>query len=83
MLSTFAALVMGLLTVSVRLHSMFEQRHGELPAERVQVDELLRKYGLETDAARGPAAQLPASVIATTWTNETLPAGDYHLKKVG
>lgn len=81
MLLTFAALVMGLLTVSVK--NSFDTANNDmasLAAQIVQVDQLLREYGPDTDAVRGLLRSYTASVIATTWTEETPPAGDYYTR---
>jgi hypothetical protein len=81
MLLTFAALVMGLLTVSVK--NSFDTANNDmanLAAQIVQIDQLLREYGPETDPVRGMLRSYTASVIATTWPHETPPAGDFYLR---
>jgi hypothetical protein len=81
LLITFAALVMGLLVVSVK--TSFDAANKDmatLAARIVQADQVLREYGPETNVARGLLRGYTASVIASTWPDEPLPAGDYYQK---
>ena len=79
MLVTFAALVLGLLTTSVK-----SSRDGIVTDVRgfgvmiIELDQLLRDYGPETEAARAELRIYTASAIATTWPNEPSPAGDFY-----
>lgn len=79
MLVTFAALVMGLLTVSVKnSYDTADNDMSALAARIVQVDQLLREYGPDLQPARGMLRGYTAAAIATTWTNEAAPEGDYY-----
>jgi hypothetical protein len=81
MLVTFAALVLGLLTNSVKLS--FDTVGNDLrgfAVELIRLDQLLREYGNQTDSARGLLRSYTATVIATTWTEEPSPPGDYYPK---
>lgn len=76
LLATFAALVLGLLTASVK------QRYDGAAHDRqayalqlTQLDRCLRDYGPETDVARGLLRGYTAAVIASTWPSEPPPAG--------
>jgi hypothetical protein len=82
MLVTFAALVLGLQTNSVKAN--FDQISGELKvyaAELIQLDLALREYGADTLTIRDELKSYTASAIATTWTDEFPPSGDYYLKR--
>jgi hypothetical protein len=81
MLVTFASLVMGLLTYSVK--GSFDAASDDMAAlagQIVQLDHALREYGPETDTARGMLRSYTAAVIATTWPDEPPPPGNYYLK---
>lgn len=76
LLATFAALVLGLLTASVK------QRYDGAAHDRqvyalqlTQMNRCLYDYGPETAAARGLIRSYTAAVIASTWPAEPPPAG--------
>jgi len=76
MLVTFAALVMGLLTYSVK--GAFDQGNTDmatLAAEVVRFDQCLRNYGPAATPIRHQLRRYTAAVIATTWPHEPKPAG--------
>ena len=79
MLVTFAALVLGLLTSSVK--ASFDTIENDLRSvsiQLIQLDRSLRQYGSEADPARALLRSYTAARIATTWTDEPKPAGDYY-----
>jgi hypothetical protein len=79
MLVTFAALVLGLLTASVKTtyDNAARDRHA-YALELSQLDRCLRDYGPDTEAARDNLKSYTAAVIASTWPNEPRPVGvDY------
>jgi hypothetical protein len=83
MLMTFAALVLGLLTSSVK--AAFDGVDDDLRSfavELIQLDRSLRQYGGETDAARALLRAYTAARIASTWQDEAKPPGDYYPKPV-
>jgi Protein of unknown function (DUF4239) len=83
MLMTFAALVLGLLTNSVKV--AFDGIDNDLRSfavELIQLDRSLRQYGGEADAARALLRAYTAARIASTWQDEPKPPGDYDLKIV-
>ena len=74
MLVTFAALVLGLLTASVKTSYDHADRDRHAYALRLtQLDRCLRDYGPETAHARGDLARYTAAVIASTWPHEPPP----------
>jgi hypothetical protein len=79
MLVTFAALVLGLLTASVKTsfdRAVFERRDYAL--QLTQMDQCLRNLGPVGDESRTLLMQYTAGVIASTWPDETRPTGlDY------
>ena len=82
MLVTFAALVMSLLIYSVK--GAFDQANTDmaaLAAEIVQLDQCLRNYGPQTADLREDLRTYTATVIATTWSSERLPANAHPLPK--
>ncbi|HZZ60943.1 MAG TPA: hypothetical protein VFE63_07190 [Roseiarcus sp.] len=76
LLVTFTAIVLGLLTTSVKagFDSAYNAR-GIYAAEFAQLDEYLRQYGPETDKIREQLRAYVAAVIASTWPDEKPPAG--------
>ncbi len=79
MLVTFAALVLGLLTSSVK--SSFDVVDNDLRSfsiNLIQLDRLLQQYGSETAAARSLLRSYTAAAIASTWATEPKPPGDYY-----
>jgi len=79
MLVTFAALVLGLLTSSVK--ASFDNVDNDLRSfaiNIIQLDRSLRQYGGEADRARAVLRGYTAAAIASTWTTEPKPPGDYY-----
>ena len=76
LLVTFTAIVLGLLTTSVKagFDAAYNAR-GTYAAEIAQLDEYLREYGPETDKIREQLREYVAAVIASTWPDEKPPAG--------
>jgi len=75
LLVTFTAIVLGLLTTSVKagFDAAYNAR-GTYAAQLAQLDECLRQYGPETQPIRGQLRSYAAGVIASTWPDETPPA---------
>jgi hypothetical protein len=76
LLVTFTAIVLGLLTTSVK--NGFDQAYsarGQYAAALAQMDRCLRDYGPDTDAMREDLRAYVAAVIASTWPDEKPPAG--------
>ena len=74
--ATFAALVLGLLTASVKQQYATADRDRNAYALQItQLDRCLRAYGPETAAARTNLATYTAAVIASTWPTEPPPQG--------
>lgn len=83
MLMTFAALVLGLLTTSVK--SSFDKVGNDLrglAVQLIQLDRSLREWGVETQPTRELLRAYTAAAIATTWTREPKPPGDYYPTQV-
>ncbi len=83
MLVTFAALVLGLLTTSVK--ASFDNVDNDLRSfaiNIIQLDRSLRQYGSEADRARAVLRSYTAAAIASTWTTEPKPPGDYYPAEV-
>ena len=77
MLVTFAALVLGLLTSSVK--QSFDTVENDLRSvaiQLIQLDRSLRQYGGETDQARALLRRYVAARIVTTWSDEPKPDDD-------
>jgi hypothetical protein len=76
LLVTFTAIVLGLLTTSVKsgFDSAYNAR-GAYAGQLAQLDRCLRDYGPETDKPREQLRGYVAAVIASTWTTEKIPAG--------
>ena len=73
---TFAAIVLGLLTSSVK--TGFEtayQARGTYAGEIAQLDRCLRDYGPETQQTRARLRGYVAAVIVSTWPDEPAPTG--------
>jgi hypothetical protein len=82
-LVTFTALVLGLLTSSVK--TAFDDFSGRLRgygANIIELDERMREYGGAAEPARAMLRTYVAAAIADTWPKEPAPSGDYplHLK---
>lgn len=83
MLVTFAALVLGLLTSSVK--SSFDNVGTDLnrlSIDLIRLDQCLREWGDETAPARKLLRTYAAAAIATTWKQEPKPPGDYYPTEV-
>jgi hypothetical protein len=79
LLVTFTAIVLGLLTTSVKagFDSAYSAR-GNDAAQLVQLDRCLRDFGPETAHVREQLRGYVAAVIASTWPDEPRPTGlDY------
>ena len=76
LLVTFTAIVLGLLTTSVKagFDAAYNAR-GEDAAQLAQMDLCLRDYGPETAPIRAQLRSYAAAVIASTWPDEPPPAG--------
>ena len=76
MLVTFAALVLSLLTASVKnsYDNAARDRHA-YALQLIQLDQCLRDYGPGAESARADLKSYTAGVIASTWPNEPPPAG--------
>lgn len=89
LLATFAALVLGLLTASVKQTYDNSAHDRQAYALRLGLlDQCLRDYGPETAMARGQIHSYTAAVIASTWPNELPPTGvqypdTSHMRRVG
>jgi hypothetical protein len=76
MLVTFAALVLGLLTASVKTSYDHAARDRHAYALHLTLlDNCLRDYGPDTASARADLARYTAAVIASTWPHEKPPTG--------
>ena len=76
LLVTFTAIVLGLLTTSVKagFDAAYNAR-GEDAAQLAQMDRCLRDYGPETAPIRAQLRSYVAAVIASTWPDEPPPVG--------
>jgi hypothetical protein len=76
LLVTFTAIVLGLLTTSVKagFDAAYSAR-GAYAAQLAQMDQCLRDYGPETSAIREQLRGYVAAVIASTWPDERPPGG--------
>ncbi len=83
MLVTFAALVLGLLITSAK--SSFDTVDADFrgyASELSELNRLLIQYGPETAPMRQALRSYTAVAIATTWTQQKPPPGDYYPKLV-
>ncbi len=76
LLVTFTAIVLGLLTTSVKegFDTAYSARGG-YAAQLAQMDRCLSDYGPETAAIRAQLKSYAAAVIASTWPDEPPPTG--------
>ena len=76
LLVTFTAIVLGLLTTSVKagFDAAYSAR-GDDAAQLAQLDRCLRDYGPETAPIREQLRGYVAAVIASTWPDEPRPFG--------
>ncbi len=76
MLVTFAALVLGLLTASAKdTYDHADRSRGQYAMHLSQLDQCLRDYGPQTEAAQQNLRSYTAAVIASTWPSESRPTG--------
>jgi hypothetical protein len=76
MLVTFAALVLGLLTASVKeTYDNAAHDRETYSLQLAQLDQCLRNYGPGGDVARADVRSYTAAVIASTWPLEPPPTG--------
>jgi len=76
LLATFAAVVLGLLTASVKQaydNAANDRQHYAL--QLTLLDQCLRDYGAEGGEARANIRSYTAAVIASTWPDERPPTG--------
>lgn len=84
MLVTFTALVLGLLTTSVKTN--YDKAGHDLQdyaLNLTQVDRCLRDYGPDAEPARDQIKGYAAALIASTWTSEPPPSGLQYLSVKG
>ena len=84
LLVTFTAIVLGLLTNSVKngFDAAYSER-GAYAASLVQLDHCLRDYGPETAAMQEQMQSYTAAVIASTWPDEPPPTGSSTRTRLG
>ncbi|MBS0638397.1 MAG: hypothetical protein JSS43_00910 [Proteobacteria bacterium] len=76
LLATFAAIVLGLLTASVKQnYDKAAHDWGAYGFELAALDRCLSNYGPQADAARTALHRYVAAAIATNWPAEPNPAG--------
>ena len=89
LLVTFTAIVLGLLTTSVKGgYDMAYAARGAYAGQLAQFEHCLRDYGPETEHMREQLRSYVAAVIASTWPSEPPPKGvTYpnvaHLPRIG
>jgi hypothetical protein len=84
MLVTFTAIVLGLLTASVKTaHDSAGRDLQEYALQLTQLDRCLRNYGPGTEAAQDLLTNYTATLIASTWTSEPPPAMPHPLDTAG
>ena len=84
MLVTFAALVLGLLTTSVKdAFDTATQHRGQFAAQLTELDQCLRNYGPLTEPIRRELQSYTAAVIISTWPSEPPPSGVNHPDTTG
>jgi hypothetical protein len=75
LLATFAALVLGLLTASVKQrYDVAAHDRQAYALQLTQLNRCLYDYGPDTEGARGLIRSYTAAVIASTWPEEQPPA---------
>ncbi|HSU05524.1 MAG TPA: hypothetical protein VLI93_08125 [Acetobacteraceae bacterium] len=82
MLVTFAALVLGLLTTSVK--ASFDTIGNDVrgfATDIIQLDQLLTEYGSAADPVRQQLRVYTAAAIASTWSSEPAPPGNYYPRR--
>jgi hypothetical protein len=77
-LVTFTALVLGLVTNSVKSSfDLFDGRMRGFASDIIELDLRLREYGAETDPLRALLRTYVAAAITDTWRDEPRPTGEY------
>jgi hypothetical protein len=77
-LVTFTAIVLGLLTSTVKSSfDLFDGRMRSYAGDFIQLDQGLREYGPAADPIRAQLRTYVAAAIADTWRDEPAPLGDY------
>ena len=77
-LVTFLAIVLGLLTASSKSHyDEISDSYRRMAAELTILDSQLRLVGDDSMPARAQIRAYLAAVIASTWSNEPAPSGNY------
>ena len=75
-LVTFAAIVLGLLTISVKdAFDTADRDRGQYAAQLTELDRCLRNYGADAEPIRRQVRDYTTGVIASTWPSDPLPAG--------
>ena len=75
-LVTFTALVLGLVTNSVKSsYDLFDTRMRGFASDIIELDQRLREYGADTDPLRAMLRTYVAAAIADTWRDEPRPQG--------
>ena len=83
MLVTFAALVLGLLISSAkRNYDNVEDAIYKYAAALIELDNSVHAFGPGGAALRHDLAQYTAAMIASTWTTQAPPPGDYYPKEL-
>lgn len=83
MLVTFAALVLGLLITSAK--ASFDTIGNDVrgyASDLTELNRLLSEYGPDAQLVRTGLRSYVAAAIASTWTEEPTPPGDYYPKTV-
>ena len=76
LLVTFAAIVLGLLTTSVKtVYDTAEHDRIQYAAQLTQLDRCMRNYGPGSETVRSQLRSYTAAVIASTWSSEPHPTG--------
>jgi len=79
MLVTFAALVLGLVTASVKSsYDNAASNRRQYAAQLTQLDQCMRNYGPGSELVRSQLQSYVAAVIASTWPSEPPPKGVSH-----
>jgi hypothetical protein len=79
MLVTFTALVLGLLTASVKeAYDKAGHDMQDYALDLTQLDRCLRDYGSDSEAARDILKSYTAGLIVSTWTSEPPPVGVHY-----
>jgi len=83
MLVTFAALVLGLLITSAKASfDAIDTDTRGYASDLIELNRMLNEYGPDTKPLQRALRSYTAAAIASTWTEESPPAGDYYQKTV-